>query len=107
MRRWHADAALIIQPLLSADAHIQVFATVGVSTALLNLALMTFGADVRNVEARFGTEGLQLGPLTLVSGQLITFLVAMLVAAAMHLFLQRTFTGRAFRALLKTGLLPR
>ena len=89
----------VIQPLLSADAHIQVFATVGVSTALLNLALMTFGADVRNVEAHFGTEGLQLGPLTLVSGQLITFVIAMLVAAGMHLFLQRTFTGRAFRAL--------
>ena len=31
----------IIQPLLHADQHIQIFATVGVSTILLNLALVT------------------------------------------------------------------
>ena len=40
----------IIQPLLSADPHIQIFATVGVSTALLNLALLVFGADVFSVK---------------------------------------------------------
>lgn len=34
----------IIQPLLNADQHIQIFATVGVSTILLNLALVIFGA---------------------------------------------------------------
>lgn len=89
----------VIQPLLSADAHIQIFATVGVSTALLNLALMVFGADVRKVETQFGTEGMQLGPLTLVTGQLITFVVAIVVAAAMQVFLKHTFIGRAFRAL--------
>ena len=89
----------IIQPLLSADPHIQVFATVGVSTALLNLALMMFGADVRKADVVFGTETLTVGPLTLASGQLITFVVALVVAAGMHLFLQRTYTGRAFRAL--------
>lgn len=89
----------IIQPLLSADPHIQVFATVGVSTALLNLALMVFGADVRKVDVVFGTESLMVGPLTLASGQLITFVVALVIAAGMHLFLQRTYTGRAFRAL--------
>ena len=42
----------VIQPLLSADAHIQIFATVGVSTALLNLALLVFGADIRKVDVR-------------------------------------------------------
>ena len=89
----------IIQPLLSADAHIQIFATVGVSTALLNLSLMVFGADIRKVEAISGTEPLSVGALTFVSGQAITFLVAVVVAAGMHLFLKHTYTGRAFRAL--------
>ncbi|ROZ61408.1 branched-chain amino acid ABC transporter permease, partial [Ramlibacter sp. WS9] len=89
----------VIQPLLSADAHIQIFATVGVSTALLNLALMIFGADVRKVEPSFGTEGLQAGAITLVSGQLVTFVLAIAVAGAMHAFLHHTFTGRAFRAI--------
>lgn len=88
----------VIQRLLSAEAHIQIFATVGISTALLNLALVLFGADVRPVDVAFGTEHLQFGFLNIASGQLITFAVALAVAGGMHLFLQRTYTGRAFRA---------
>ncbi|PQA80475.1 branched-chain amino acid ABC transporter permease [Limnohabitans sp. TS-CS-82] len=90
---------LVIQPLLSADAHIQIFATVGISTALLNLALMVFGADIRKVEVTFGTEPMMLGDFTFVSGQLITFVVAIVVATGTHLFLKHTYTGRGFRAL--------
>lgn len=89
----------IIQPLLSADGHIQIFATVGVSTAMLNLALMVFGADIRKVDASFGAEALSIASMTFVSGQLITFVIAIVVAACMHFFLKHTFTGRAFRAL--------
>jgi len=89
----------IIQPLLSADGHIQIFATVGVSTALLNLALILFGADIRKVDASFGTQPFSIGGITFVSGQLITFVVAIVVATALHLFLRHTYTGRAFRAL--------
>lgn len=89
----------IIQPLLAADAHIQIFATVGVSTALLNLALLVFGADLRKADFALGSQNLSLGPITVVSGQLVTFVVAIAVALALHLFLGRTHTGRALRAL--------
>lgn len=89
----------VIQPLLTAEPHIQIFATVGVSTALLNLALMVFGADVRTVEAKVGTDAFQVGPISIVTGQLVTFVVAIIVAVGVYLFLQRTFTGRGFRAL--------
>lgn len=89
----------IIQPLLTAEPHIQIFATVGVSTALLNLALMVFGADVRSVSVKFGADAFQLGPVTIVTGQLMTFVVAIVVAIGVYLFLQHTFTGRGFRAL--------
>lgn len=89
----------VIQPLLTAEPHIQIFATVGVSTALLNLALMVFGADVRTVDAKVGTNAFQVGPISIVTGQLVTFVVAIIVAVGVYLFLQRTFTGRGFRAL--------
>lgn len=89
----------VIQPLLTAEPHIQIFATVGVSTALLNLALMVFGADVRTVEAKAGVDAFQVGPISIVTGQLVTFIVAIVVAAGVHLLLQRTFVGRGFRAL--------
>jgi branched-chain amino acid transport system permease protein len=88
----------VIQPLLAAEAHIQIFATVGVSTALVNLALVIFGADVHPLEVNFGTDHLQFGFINVASGQVITFVAALLVAGGLHLFLQRTYTGRAFRA---------
>ena len=40
----------IIQPLMGADPHVQIFATVGVGTALANAALMIFSADLRSVD---------------------------------------------------------
>lgn len=89
----------VIQPLLTAEPHIQIFATVGVSTALLNLALMVFGADVRTVDAKVGADAFQVGPISIVTGQLVTFVVAVIVAVGVYLLLQRTFVGRGFRAL--------
>lgn len=88
----------IIQPLLHADAHIQIFATVGVSTALLNLSLLVFGADVRPSNATLGTGTLQLGEFTFVSGQVMTFAIAIALVGATHVFLKTTHVGRAFRA---------
>jgi branched-chain amino acid transport system permease protein len=89
----------VIQPLLSADPHIQIFATVGVSTALLNVVLLVFGADLRKVDATWGLDAFQFGAISVVSGQLVTFVVAILVALGMHLFLHHTYTGHAMRAL--------
>lgn len=89
---------LIIQPLLGADQHIQIFATVGVSTLLLNLALVVFGANVLQAPVTVGTGSIGLGPFSLVTGQLITFVVGLALAALLHLFMHRTYIGRALRA---------
>lgn len=89
----------VIQPLLDADPHIQIFATVGVSTALLNLALLVFGADVFSVKLNDVTAStIKLGSITVVTGQLITFLVSIALMAGLHWFLKATFLGRAVRA---------
>lgn len=89
----------VIQPLLNADQHIQIFATVGVSTALLNLALLVFGADVFPVKLNdFTSTSIKIGPINVVSGQLITFCVSLALMAGLHWFLHNTFLGRAVRA---------
>lgn len=88
----------IIQPLLKADPHIQIFATVGVSTALLNLGLLVFGANVVRAPVTLGSGTVQLGEFNIVSGQFITFVVAIVLVCALHWFLSNTYTGRAFRA---------
>jgi branched-chain amino acid transport system permease protein len=89
----------VIQPLLTADSHIQIFATVGVSTALLNLALLLFGADVFSVRLNdFTASTIKLGSITIVSAQLITFCVSLALIVGLHWFLHNTFLGRAVRA---------
>ncbi|WP_417788793.1 branched-chain amino acid ABC transporter permease [Terasakiella pusilla] len=91
----------IIQPLLSASDEIQIFATVGVSTALMNAGLMVFGADVYSVDlssAVVGTGMTSIGSLTINNGQLMTFVVSILLIGALDWFLKYTFLGRAIRA---------
>lgn len=89
----------VIQPLLAADPHIQIFATVGVSTALLNLALLVFGADIYPVKITgFGASTLNIGSINIVTGQLITFAISLVLMAGLHWFLHNTYLGRAVRA---------
>lgn len=89
---------LVIQPLLGADQHIQIFATVGVSTLLLNLALVVFGANVLQTPVTLGTGNIAFGPFSIVTGQLITFFVSLALAVLLHLFMHHTYIGRALRA---------
>ena len=89
---------LVIEPLLDSDSHVQIFATVGLSTALMNLALLVFGANMQSIPPSAAQRTLQVGSFRLVTAHLVMFVVAILLVAAMHLFLQRTFLGRAIRA---------
>ena len=88
----------IIQPLLNADEHIQIFATVGLSTALVNLALMIFGADLYSVSTPSARQSVSLGGYTVLSGQLVILACALALVAGLHLFMQKTPLGRAIRA---------
>lgn len=90
---------LLIQPLMGAeDDHVQIFATVGLSTALMNLALLIYGADIANTPT-FGLRApIELGPVRILTGQLYIFLAAIVLVIALQLFLKNSQTGRAIRA---------
>lgn len=89
---------LLIEPLLNAGEEIQIFATVALSILFLNLALIIFGADVFSVQGQVGRGLVDMGPISVVSGQVITFIVAIVLAVLLHLFMHRTYLGRALRA---------
>ncbi len=88
----------IIQKLLNADEYIQIFATVGLSTALINLALIIFGADLHAVAAPAARLPISLGGFSLLSGHAIILVAALALVAGLHLFMQRSLLGRAIRA---------
>ena len=70
----------------------------GVSTILLNLALVLFGANVLRAPVQLGTSAIDVGSYSMVSGQIITFVVGISLAVLLHLFMHRTYLGRALRA---------
>ncbi|MFC7554690.1 branched-chain amino acid ABC transporter permease [Pseudoroseomonas wenyumeiae] len=89
----------ILQPLLEArDAHVQIFATVGLSTALINLALLVFGADLYATPSSGVRDSITFGPYRILIGQLVMFVCGIVVVAALHLFMERSYLGRAIRA---------
>lgn len=89
----------VIQPLLAArDEHVQIFATVGLSTALINLALMIFGADIANTPSSGLRTPWEIGPVRVLEGQVWILVTAILVVVGLQLFLGATNTGRAIRA---------
>ncbi|WP_306151676.1 branched-chain amino acid ABC transporter permease [Roseovarius sp. MMSF_3281] len=90
---------LLIQPLMNArDEHIQIFATVGLSTAMINLALLIYGADIANTPAYGLRTPLEFGPIRVLEGQLFILGAAILLVIGMELFLRRSRTGLAIRA---------
>lgn len=88
----------VIQPLLNAPAHMQIFATVGVSTLLMNLALVVFGANVRRTAGAGELTHINVLGINIVSSQLITLCVSIVVAISLQVFLSKTFTGMSIKA---------
>ena len=88
----------LIQPLLGAEEHIQIFATVGLSTALMNLALLIFGADLYSIPPSFAQQSINVHGFSFVAGQIVMFLLAIALVTSLHFFLERTPLGRGIRA---------
>jgi branched-chain amino acid transport system permease protein len=89
----------IIRPLLNDPPINQIFATIGLGFVFSNLALLIFKADFRTVNTTFSNSNLILGEYFVSVPRLIAFVIAISLIAALLLYLKKTFTGKAIRAL--------
>ena len=69
----------------------------GVLMIIQNLALVLWTADYRVVEYLGGPVG--WGPIRIAGNRLVVLVASLVVTAALHVFLLRTFTGKAIRAI--------
>ena len=76
----------------------QIFLTFALSLLLMNLALLLFTANYRTVQTAYTFSSLRLGPLYLSVPRVIAFALAMLLSAALEIFLRTTDLGKAMRA---------
>jgi branched-chain amino acid transport system permease protein len=90
---------IIIRPLRNAPAYMQVFATVGLSILLINLALFIFTGDYRAIDLPFAKKVVQLGGIYLNYPRLVIFSAAVLITVLIYLFLKNTDVGKQIRAI--------
>ncbi len=75
-----------------------ILLTVGISFVLVNGATLTVGPDYRGVPQYWDVPPLQFLGVRITVDRLVAFGIAVLVIGLLWLFLQRTNTGRAIRA---------
>src|SRR6202012_5750184 len=87
----------VIAPLLSAPPINQLLATGGVLFVLQSFATVAFGINFRNLGIRLPV--LSLGDMNFSYARLLSFAAALFGMVAVYLFMTRTFTGTAIRAI--------
>src|SRR5499433_130521 len=87
----------VIAPLLTAPPINQLLATGGVLFVLQSFATVAFGINFRNLGIRLPV--LSLGDMNFSYARLLSFAAALLGMIAVYLFMTRTFTGTAIRAI--------
>jgi branched-chain amino acid transport system permease protein len=88
----------LIRRVLGLNDLPQIFLTFALSLLILNVALMLLTPNYRTLHTAYSDEALHLGGLYVPTAKLIAFVVAMLLSAALWLFLRATDLGRAMRA---------
>lgn len=90
---------ILIKPILNDPPLNQIFATIGLGLIFSNLALFFFKADYRTVKTSYSNANLIFGNYFISVPRLIAFLIAVALIAALIIYLKKTFTGKAIRAL--------
>ncbi len=89
---------LVVRPAIGKPHLTAVFATMGLSIAMQNLALVLMTADLLDIKPLFGGAPFQIAGLYLRPELVFGFCISLAVTAAVMAFMKRTFTGKAIRA---------
>ena len=84
--------------LVRSSVLVQVFATLGLSIALQNLALVLWKGNFRTIRTPYSSTLVDLLGVQVPLTRLIAFGVATILVIGLHVFLQRTLFGKAIRA---------
>jgi branched-chain amino acid transport system permease protein len=93
---------LVIGSALAKPHLVVVFATMGLSIFLQNVALMAMTADLRDVPPIFA-RSIAIGPVFIKGELLVGFVVTLACTIGLQWMIKRTFLGRAIRATVQDG----
>ncbi len=95
--------ALVMRGVIHASHNVQIFTTVGLSTALQNLALVLWTGDFRTVRPWHSSVVIRIAGTAFNLSQVVAFLIAVALTVALFAFMKWTHTGRVMRATAQDG----
>jgi branched-chain amino acid transport system permease protein len=88
----------VIRRRVDRDMFVSILATFGISILLQQLANQLFGADIRTLPTNLPSLSFAEGLVSIASIRIVAFAAAVLVGAALVVFLHKSRMGRAIRA---------
>jgi len=93
------------RPLRSAPRLSPLISAIGVSIFLQNFVMLTQGATYKVFPPIMATQGFTIGETKITYLQLFIIILSSLIMALLHLFISRTKTGKAMRAVAQDRLM--
>jgi branched-chain amino acid transport system permease protein len=88
----------LINPFINRPEHSQFMLLVAVAIILVNVQLILFGPDARNVQTSYVFDSYAVGPLIVDASKAYAAATALLIAAGLFAFFRLTILGKAIRA---------
>ncbi len=88
----------LVSRVIGTDIFLTLLVTFGISIAIQQLAIQAWTANPRSIQVAFADPSLSVAGLVIPKMKLVAFVGAIVLTAILYLFLQRTRTGRAIRA---------
>jgi branched-chain amino acid transport system permease protein len=88
----------LINPFVTRPEHTQFMLLVAVAIILVNVQLMVFGPNARNVQVDYALDSFEIGPLIVDKVRVYAAAAAVLAAAALFAFFRHTLVGKSIRA---------
>ena len=94
----YALQAGVVNPFINRPEHSQFILLVAIALIIVNLLLIVFGPDARNVQTSYSFDSFQIGPLIVDAAKVYTGGATIAVAAALFAFFRFAPLGKAIRA---------
>jgi branched-chain amino acid transport system permease protein len=88
----------LINAFVTRPEHTQFMLLVAVALILVNLQLVSFGPDARNIQVDYALDSFEIGPLVVDKVRVYAAAMAILISAALFAFFRYTLVGKAIRA---------
>jgi branched-chain amino acid transport system permease protein len=90
----------LLRPIRGQSDFMQILLTLGISLILSDGILLIFGADYHQINIPLLDKNIHVGPhLSFNAPYVLSFLIALALAGLLYVFVMRTMTGRAARAI--------